>query len=83
MIFLKFLRVHEGESLAVASRRARITTGTFCLIERRRFVPTDAMLRRLADAFGVNPPSVLLEEVTPKAVRSVVAQDDVGAGQTA
>jgi transcriptional regulator with XRE-family HTH domain len=65
MILAKFLRLHHGWQLRTAAQRTGVTESTLCLIERGRFVPTDAMLQRIADAFGVAPPSALLRDVTP------------------
>lgn len=64
MILAKFLRLHHGWNLDSASKRAGVTLSELCLIERKRFIPTDATLQKLADAYGVTPASSLLKEVT-------------------
>jgi transcriptional regulator with XRE-family HTH domain len=64
VILAKFLRLHHGWSLETAAKQADVTVSTLCLIERKRFVPTEAMLQKLADAFGVTPASSILKEVT-------------------
>lgn len=63
MILAKFLRLHHGWNLDTASKRAGVTLSELCLIERKRFVPTEASLQELADAYGVAPASSLLKEV--------------------
>lgn len=63
VIRIKFERLNRGWSLLAASKRLGITDSTLCLIERQRLVPTDAMLRRLAEAYGVTPPAALLQDV--------------------
>ena len=64
MILAKFLRLHHGWTLDAASKRAGVTLSELFLIERKRFVPTDATLQKVADAFGVTPPAALLKDVT-------------------
>ena len=64
MILAKFLRLHHGWSLDAASKRVGIGLSELCLIERKRLVPTDAALLKLADAYGVTPPTSLLKDVT-------------------
>jgi transcriptional regulator with XRE-family HTH domain len=63
VILAKFLRLHHGWNLDTASKRAGVTLSELCLIERRRLVPTEASLQKLADAYGVTPASSLLKEV--------------------
>jgi transcriptional regulator with XRE-family HTH domain len=63
VILAKFLRLHHGWNLDTASKRAGITTSELCLIERKRFVPTEVSLQKLADAYGVTPAGSLLKEV--------------------
>jgi transcriptional regulator with XRE-family HTH domain len=69
VILAKFLRLHHGWSLESAAKQAEVTVSTLCLIERKRFVPTEPMLQKLAAAFGVTPPSSLLREVTLQDLR--------------
>jgi transcriptional regulator with XRE-family HTH domain len=66
VILAKFLRLHHGWDLKTAAKQTGVTDSTLCLIEKQRFVPTPAMLQRLADAFGVSPPDALLRDVTPE-----------------
>jgi transcriptional regulator with XRE-family HTH domain len=81
VILAKFLRLHHGWSLDAASKRAGISLSELCLIERKRFLPTDAALNKLADAYGVTPAASLLKEVTLQDLHILNTQViDVAAG---
>jgi transcriptional regulator with XRE-family HTH domain len=71
VIRLKFERLDRGWSLATASQRLGITDSTLCLIERRRLVPTEAMLHRLASAYDVQPASALLQDISARQLTRV------------
>jgi transcriptional regulator with XRE-family HTH domain len=63
---LKFERHKRGWSQTDLGMRANISQDDISAIERGRLNPTSAELQRLADAFRIYPPPVLMKSVVVK-----------------
>ena len=70
MLELKYQRLVREWSQAELSKRACIPRSYISMIESRRLFPYDKYLERLASAFDVDDPSVLLEEHQERAEKT-------------
>ena len=68
MLRARFERLNQRLSIRAVARAARLSEPVVCLIELGRLVPTDDELTRIANALGLNPPSLLLTLVEPQPV---------------